>query len=152
MQSGDTASTEFLDKLAVRATLEAYFSSVDRRDWLTYGQCFTEDAQFELHGGDVQIVVGRDAIVQRAEQRLNRPVSNHLLSNTHISTTGNRATAVTHALAHLVVPGNGGTRIVVRGIVYEDELVAHGALAWKISKRVHRPLWQFDATAMPLGY
>ncbi len=148
----DQRTSELLDRIAIHHTLEAYFSSVDRRDWAAYGLCFTDDARVEFNRGDAQIVIGRDAIVKRAEQRRDRPVSNHLLSNTHISIAGDRATAVTHAIAHLVVPDGEGTKIVVRGLVYEDELVAEADRTWRIAKRAHRPLWQYEADALPLGY
>lgn len=152
MPAGDDEAARLMDRTAIRSTLEAYFSAVDRRDWGAYGQCFAKEAHVEFTHGEAQRVVGREVIVQRAEQRANRPVSNHLLSNTHIVVTGDRATAVTHAIAHLVVPRKDGDKIVVRGIVYDDELVRAGAGRWEITRRAHRPLWQFDAPALPLGY
>lgn len=148
----DRAEAELLDRTAIRATLEAYFSSVDRRDWRAYGECFAEDARVEFNHGEAQVVVGRETIVRRAEQRPDRPISNHLISNTHIEVEGDRATAVTHGIAHLVVAKDGGTRIVVRGLVYEDEFVADVDRVWRIARRSHRPTWQYDAPAMPLGY
>lgn len=149
---GDTKTEDLLDQLAVRSTLEAYFSSVDRRDWVAYGNCFTADARFDLMHDKPESVVGREAIVKRAEQRTNRPTSTHYLSNAHILVSGKCATAKTHAVAHLVVPGDSGKRIVVRGIVYDDELVEVGERHWQIARRVHAPLWQFEALSMPLGY
>lgn len=152
MPSETRRLSDLSDRMAIRETLEAYFSSVDRRDWAAYGACFTEDAQVAFHRGDEPVIVGRAALVRRAAERPDRPVSNHLLSNTYIEIAGDRAQAVTQGIAHLVVPGAAGTRIVVRGIVYHDELVADAARRWRIAQRVHRPLWQFEAPSMPLGY
>ena len=140
------------DRNAIRSILEAYFSSIDRRDWVAYGQCFTDDARVEFNHGHAQVVVGREAIVKRAEQRRDRPVSNHLLGNTHISIADRRATVVTHAIAHLIVPHADRNTVVVRGLVYEDELVVDADRSWRISKRSHRPLWQYEAPSLPLGY
>lgn len=148
----DAATAELLDRTAIRAVLQAYFSGMDRRDWTTYGACFTEDARVEFVHEQAEVVVGRDAIVGRAEERRDRPLSNHLMSHAHIVLAGDRATAVTHAIAHLVVPKEGGARVVVRGLVYEDELIADTGRVWRISRRAHRPLWQFEAPSMPLGY
>jgi uncharacterized protein (TIGR02246 family) len=137
---------------AIRATIEAYFSAVDRRDWVAYGQCFTADAVFELSHHSTEIVSGREAIVERAERRMNRPVSNHLLSNMHARAAAGRATATTHAIAHLAVPRAGGDVIVVRRNLYVYELVHEGDGRWRISRRRHEPLWQFEAAATALGY
>lgn len=148
----DEDQQEQSSQFAIRSTLEAYFSSVDRRDWQTYGQCFAEDATVQYNHGTVETVSGRDAIVRRAADRTNRPVSNHLLSNAHIEIDDRHARAVTHAIAHLVVSRGEEKIIVVRGIVYDDELSKTADGVWQISKRSHRPLWQFEAPAMPLGY
>lgn len=147
----DRRASELAEQAAIRATLEAYFSSIDRRDWDAYGQCFAVDAQAEF-GGETEHVVGREAIVLRAVTRRDRPVSNHLLSNAHIIVTGDRATAVTHCIAHLVVSRGDCKTVVVRGIVYEDELVVDADRVWRIARRVHKPPWQYEAPAMPLGY
>ena len=152
IERSDRTAAELLDRVAIRETLEAYFSSIDRRDWNAYGECFAEDARVEFNHRETQVVIGRQAIVRRAEERRNRAISNHSMSSTHIELEGDRATAVTHGVTHIVVAKDGGTRIVVRGLIYEDELVAVEDGVWRIKRRTHRPIWQYEAPAMPLGY
>lgn len=141
-----------LDRTAIHATLETYLSSLDRRDWTAYGACFTQDARVEFDHGKPELVIGRSAIVKRAEQRRDRPISNHLLSNAFIEIDGDRAKAHSNCIAHLLVVGRKAPRIVVRGLEYDDDLLADSGRVWRISRRSHRALWQFEAPAAPLGY
>ena len=148
----DQAAQTLFDRTAIRATLENYLSSVDRRDWTAYGACFTEDARVQFDHGQPELVVGRKAIVQRAELRRDRPISNHLLSNTFIEIDGDHARARTNCIAHLVVVRTGKSFVVVRGLEYDDELIADTGRVWQISRRSHRPVWQFEAPSTPIGY
>ena len=135
--------------VAVRLRLEAYFSCIDRRDWKGLGECFAANASAVYNSGSAKQLAGREAIVQRLRVVERFAATNHTLSNTHISVVDDGARAITLALAHLV-PAEGG-KVLVRGLRYDDEL-ALDAGTWRIRRRAHQPLWQYEAASVVPRY
>lgn len=140
-----------LAALAVRQLLERYFSCIDRRDWTGLADCFAEDAHAVYNSGQAQTLAGRAAIVERLRVVERFAATNHILSNAHVTIGNHDARSITHAVAHLLPAEGSLQRILVRGLRYEDDL-ALDAGTWRISRRVHQPLWQYEADAIPPGY
>ena len=152
MEHEHAAPIAFLADLAVRCVLERYFSCIDRRDWTGLGECFAEDAQALYNtGGTATTLVGRAAIVERLRLVTRFAATNHLLSNAHVVVTGSDAKADTNAIAHLLMSGAGGQRVLVRGLRYVDALLQVDG-CWRIHRRTHMQLWQYEADAVPPRY
>jgi ketosteroid isomerase-like protein len=133
------------DEQALRALVERYFSSVDRRDVPTLVQCFASDAEFSLY--DRQVVAnGREAIEREFEHVHDLPLSIHSLANAWIDVQGRKG--VVHATAYLKqIDQDGATRILVRGLRYDDEYVQEDG-QWRFQSRAHHPLWQYEAESV----
>lgn len=142
------------DRLAVQDLLDAYFAAIDSRSWDDLARCFTADARFGMggrppSGEGANWVQGREAIVGYIRLVEKFPSSTHARANSVVRIDGDRATAVTRAIAVLIEPQeSGATGAQVRGLIYQDELDREGEV-WRIGRRVHMPCWQFDATAVP---
>jgi ketosteroid isomerase-like protein len=134
----------------VRSVLERYFNAVDRRDFDLLAHCFTPHVVFEFNLDTKIVVHGRDALVARMSAMPRPAASSHALSNTVILIDGEEARAVTFAVVHAVLAVEGGGRILVRGIRYDDRLVRAGE-SWRIAERQHNPLWQYEAAAVRPG-
>lgn len=137
------------DRQAVRDVLERYFYAIDARDEHAVTSCFTADARAHYHKGAITEVFLENA-GPIAKFLLDRTAvysaTNHTLSNASITIEGATARAVTHAIATVIVATQ--PRALVRGILYEDELVRDGS-GWLIRHRTHIPVWQYEAPAVP---
>ncbi len=140
------ANNEIAERMRVREVLERYLHSLDARDRDALSSCFSTDATARFHAGraEERSTCGRDAIVDEIFQNQFRvDCSNHTLSNIVIRLKGYRASSITFAVAHLVI----GSKVLVRGLRYDDELVKVSG-DWRIESRLHTPLWQYDAAAV----
>ena len=138
-----------LDQQRVRNVLERYLYAVDSRDEKALASCFTADAKAHYHKGyATEVFLQRNTEI--AKFLLDRTSvyssTNHLTSNASITIDGDRANAITHAIAHVITSSDG--RVLVRGLRYIDELV-RAADGWSIQSRVHVPLWQYEAASVP---
>jgi hypothetical protein len=142
------ALLKLLDQTAIRDVIGQYFSGLDRRDFAALTACFTSDAHGEYDGGKT-VHVGREAIIKALQGITQFKFSTHLIGSMMIELNGDRAKADTHGIAFLVVDDSGGKgRILVRGLRYLDDLV-QGPEGWRISHRVHIPIWQYEAASVP---
>ena len=146
-------SQETLDYVAVRRRLEGYMSALDRLDRAELIASFTEDADIAYHNGQ-NLYVGGAQWFASAEKVMSKFVStNHTLSNSVIEVYGNTATADSRAVAWLLTSEEDGSVVFMRAVRYLDELVRTPD-GWKISKRQHLPVIQFQVPAtsifMPL--
>lgn len=136
--------------LRIRTILERYFHAVDRRDFELLGTCFTDDVDFEFNLETKIEVKGRDALVARF-MGMNKPhASSHSMSNTGITVTGNTARSTTFAVVHAVMAPGPDARVLIRGLRYDDEFV-YGTDGWRIRRRRHNPLWQYEAKTVTPG-
>jgi ketosteroid isomerase-like protein len=124
----------------ILALLLAGFCATDRGDYEAKGRFFSADAV--MYHGDGQEVRGVEALSATARDVVGQFVTTHSFANTDIVVHGDEAEAVTHAIAHVVV--DGGRRLLVRGLRYEDRL-ALTASGWRITQRRHQVLWQHEA-------
>jgi len=142
------ALLKLLDQAAIRDVIGQYFYSLDRRDFAALTACFTSDAHGEYDGGKT-IHVGREAIIEALRGITQFKFSNHMIGSMMIEVDGDRAKADTYGVAFLVIDdGEGKGRILVRGLRYLDGLVKR-LEGWRISHRVHIPIWQYEAVSVP---
>ena len=144
-------ANQMLARLAVRAVLERYFSCVDRQDWEGLGACFAADATAVYNSAGPQHLTGRDAIVAKVQVVKRFNSTHHVFANTDIVLARDDAKAQTQAIAYLLIGPAESGRVLVRGLRYDDELSRTDGL-WRIRRRTHMPLWQYEAKALPPGY
>jgi len=134
---------------AVRAVLEQYFHAIDSRNEILLTECFAPDASVHYHKGfEAEVRLSKaDAIARFLLHRTSQyRATNHHASNTRVVATGDSASAVTYAVAHVVLAQK--PKILVRGIRYDDQLALTDG-RWQIQSRLHVPLWQYEAVSVP---
>lgn len=133
------------DRTAIRAVIDLYFYGLDARDQAALTACFTPDARVRYQIGTALEFTreGNEVIGKHFyTSSMTRDVTTHMGASVVIAIDGDRARAVTNAMANVVQ----GDAILVRGLRYEDDLVRHGG-SWRIAERRHYPLWQHDAVS-----
>jgi hypothetical protein len=138
---------EFVDKSKVREVLDNYFHGLDAREEGRLAACFTEDAVATHHSGsDTEFTLTGGAAIAQYFCTLMRKftASNHTACNSVIELAHKTAAVNTFAIAHVVE----GNRVRIRGLKYVDELVQTDAGQWRIRKRTHIQLWQYEADAV----
>lgn len=140
----DTNSTPSYaeDRAAIEDLLARYLFALDWNDFDTFGDTFTEDAEFEYARGTAR---GREAIVETirgfkerigahyTDEQGNPAVLRHVLGQTVIRVAGDRA-FVTAFWWEMANNGPGNTPLVGTFGTYEDEL-QRVAGQWKFAKR-----------------
>lgn len=130
---------DLVDFHRVSQVLYRYASAVDKKEWSTVRELFTDDASGQY--GDYPELVGADAIVDfitRASEK--RSWLHHLISVYHVDVIGSEATALTYHTSHQIEaarPESVGV-IVAR---YEDRLRLVGG-HWKISRKEMHIGWR----------
>jgi ketosteroid isomerase-like protein len=135
---------------AIRSLLDRYFNAIDRRDFDLLATCFTPDVEFEFNLETKIEVKGRDALMARFAGMRKPYASSHAVSNAGITVAENKASAITFAVVNVVLDPGPGARVLVRGLRYDDELV-RDAGSWRICRRKHNPLWQYEAVTVSPG-
>lgn len=145
----DAALRAMLHRGEVRDVLERYFHSIDSYDTEALADCFCADAQFEFNANtdDRKVLTGADAIAAFfRERRNNFKAQCHFLNHVAITLEGEGAAAAdVFAMSNIVFED----RIAVRGLRYRDRLVRGTDGRWRIHRRVHTPLWQYNGTPVP---
>jgi hypothetical protein len=135
------------DRQAISDLVIRYFTAIDRRDWPLLRTCFTDDVEGVYEG--VRVAGGIDALMRffTGESEFRFPVeivnlrlAMHFAGNHWSEVDGERATAQTYALAHLVDEPPGGPRMRTRGLRYRDQLVRLDG-RWLIRRREHILDW-----------
>lgn len=147
----ETPLSEHLDLAAVREVVERYFAAVDGNDWDLLASCFTANSEVHLNHGTADEVVlrGPQAVVREYRRLLDERVPRmHAAAHVRIAMLGDSATGDTWALAHLGVPPPEAGRMLVRGLRYGDEFVREAGV-WKLSRRRHHALWQYEVAIGP---
>lgn len=149
-----TDDAELLSYIAVRRHLEFYMSAIDRRDFEAVADCFTDDAEIRAHvtPGDPQSGELRRGGAEFAKgvRRLEKfKATNHSLANALIKVDGRTATADCRVTALLMGEVDGSDRVFLRSVHVIEDLVLTDA-GWKICKRLHMPMMQFEVPASPV--
>jgi ketosteroid isomerase-like protein len=134
------------DRSDIEQLLASYAHAVDRRDFAAVAACFTPDATAQYSG--MELGPGVDAIISHISGVERFPASQHIFAPPLVHVDGDAATASSHAVSHLVVPGEAGDTLLSRGLVYDDRLV-RTPTGWRIARRVHRPQW---STEIPISW
>ena len=125
------------DERAIVAVLLRYATGIDRRDWVLFRSCFTQDFTGVYPGfGTWQ---GADAITEfmrTAHAGLGPTL--HRMSNFVIEGDGDTATSRSYVDAVLMPPNEGGEVHKAAGL-YDDNLV-RGDAGWQISRRAFIPI------------
>jgi hypothetical protein len=130
------------DRAAIEDLMARYLFALDWNDFDTFGQTFTDDAEFEYARGTAK---GRDAIVETirgfkerigslyTDEQGNPAVLRHVLAQSVIRVEGDKAwtTAFWWEMAN---NGPGNTPLVGTFGIYEDEL-RRVDREWKFSRR-----------------
>ena len=135
------------DREQILDVVAAYAHAVDDRDIDRIVGCFASDGRIEFEGGQTS-GDGHEGIRAAYEDAFAQPVvampatSTHLMANTLVTIDGHTAHAETHGVAFHA----SGTRgqVMTRGLRYSDDL-RRTADGWRITRRVHRSLWQTEA-------
>jgi SnoaL-like domain len=119
------------DEHAIGAVLLRYATGIDRRDWVLFATCFTDDVQADY--GALGQWHGRDSLVAHmAQGHADLGPTLHRMSNFVITGVAHEARATSYVDA-LLMHKSGQVLRRAHGY-YEDRLVrAEGA--WKISSR-----------------
>jgi hypothetical protein len=145
----DPALRDLLDRQAITDTLLRYASTIDRDDYLSLRQVFTDDATAWF--GKRDWLVGADRIVDWvAEHSRDQPWQHHLLSVYHVDIDGDVASTVTYHTSHLTpVDDSDMVRVIVAR--YYDRLRRVGN-TWKIVSKDLEVGWRETRTALqPAG-
>lgn len=130
------------DRAAIEDLMARYLFALDWNDFETFGQTFTEDAEFEYARGTAH---GRDAIVETirtfkerigtvyTDEQGNPAILRHVLGQTVIRVEGDRAFA-TALWWEMANNGPGNTPLVGTFGTYEDDLRRENG-AWLFSRR-----------------
>lgn len=123
---------------AVRDVILSYALAIDSRDFPRVAACFADDAQATYAG--VEVPHGRDAICAWLEANVTFVASTHLLAPPLIEVRGDRADAITPAVAFLLEEEGGRLQLRTRGLRYTDTLERRDG-SWQIVRRVHEAFW-----------
>ena len=152
-----TATQEVLDRVAIRELVDRYFVGIDEGDAEMYRSCWARDAVFEMtdRGSLWMSHVGIDRIMELFGSRYSgdpnrRFTSQFGSSRTIIKINGDTATGETFAIGHVIDGPVENGRMMVRGLRYLDEFVRLPE-GWRIQRRRHMPLWQYDVATLPAG-
>lgn len=130
------------DRAAIEDLMARYLFALDWNDFDTFGETFTDDAEFEYARGTAR---GKDAIVETirgfkkrigaiyTDEQGNPAILRHILAQTVIRVDGDRAFA-TAMWWEMANNGPGNTPLVGTFGTYEDELRRVDG-DWKFSRR-----------------
>jgi SnoaL-like domain len=132
---------DLLERTAIREVIQQYAIGLDQRDEELLSSCFTHDAHFVLEGNDA----GRGFDAFRAYMRLHSqamPIRSfgHVIPSVHVTLNGDTATARCQGFSYLILEGDGGNTVRLRGLRYQESLVRTDR--WLISEHVHIPIWE----------
>ncbi len=136
------------DEVAIRGLVELFLSAIDSKDFEKLRPHVSDD--FEIVA-----FADPDGTGGNAHRGIDAPsaavagiaASCHAAANSVVVVDGDTASSDTFAVAFVEVGEAHYGRILIRGIRYRDEFVRL-ADGWRMKRRVHSALWQFDAAAM----
>lgn len=137
-----------LDRQAIVDQVNRYARIVDRKEFDSLGDVFTEDAwvDYRASGGKAGNFTETKAFLVESMQRFSS--TQHLMSNVEcdIAEDGKTATTVVMLFNPLTMPTPNGPYTFFCGVWYHDEWVKTEEGVWKMTKRVqensyayHRP-------------
>lgn len=145
----EAALRTMLDEHNVRSVIERYFHSVDSYDLDSLIDCFTPDAYFEFNSKtpDKTALQGNETIGHYFHERrhhFKRRI--HQISHLSVVFAGrDRARCDLYGISHILFED----RMSVRGLHYDDEVERCADGKWRIGRRIHDALWQYNVVPVP---
>ena len=131
-------ATSVADQLEITAVLHRLARAMDTRDWALLETCFTPDAVGMFATGPTR---GTAAIREQYEAFLTPlEATQHLITNTEVTTTGHSARATSYFHAQHVRTLDDGIAHFVIGGRYDDAM-SRTADGWRITERTVAALW-----------
>lgn len=140
------------DETLIRRLIDRYLWATDAQDRERWRTCFADDVEFtilaEPDGTGGTLHSGIDAVMGAFRAVETFDSSQHVLSNAVVAVgaDGDTAAADSFVVAFVLE----GENMSVRGLRYRDALV-RGDDGWRIRRRTHSLLWQFNARSSPPG-
>jgi hypothetical protein len=139
------------DKAEIRVLVEQYFHGLDHGRPAIVADAFSESCYLKISISPPMIMNGRAEVATAfAGSAGFFAASIHALSHHRVDVDGDVITGTTYAIAHLVMLPGQDDKMQVRGLRYDDIYVREAGV-WRIGRRIHNPLWQYEAPAVPLG-
>ena len=145
--SSASAIDEYLTRSHITDVALRVASAVDRRDEDALSSCFTPDAVIRID--KVGVFEGVEAIVGSLAVLRALDLTQHVVANSLVERTGDRATMESYFIATHVMHAHPGGPLFTVGGLYADEL-RRVAGAWLIVRRTARLLWSSGNAAMLL--
>lgn len=122
-----------LDRTAIVDVVARYATSIDRRQWDTFGSCFTDQLAYKFPYANGWLALGRDDLVRLCARLFARfDATQHISANHQITVSGDEATCISTLNAtHYIADAAGGPHQRQIGY-YEYHLVR--ADSWRIDR------------------
>jgi hypothetical protein len=140
---------EVAARVRMRSLVDTYASLVDRADAAGVAALFSESGSLVAHfytGADGRPVVrrGRAEIAASIEAGLARYLSTtHVVGGQALDVDGTEARGETTCLAHHLYERDGGRRLLVFAVRYDDDFVREAG-TWRFARRQLRLDWRED--------
>jgi hypothetical protein len=131
--------TERADRLAIRELIDAYAYCADRRDAEGQKALFTEDTHFVVYmegqGSEpTQVLDGRETLTPVFDDLNRYQATMHFNGQSTVAIDGQRATGMSHCIAHHLFTENGERKLMVAWLRYGDTFVKVDG-AWLFAER-----------------
>jgi 3-phenylpropionate/cinnamic acid dioxygenase small subunit len=119
------------DRQEIADLLVRYATGIDRRDWVLFQTCFTDDCVADY--GDIGLWHGADAITTWMEKsHAGCGHTLHRITNQDLTPNGEGVTARSYVDSIVMSPDN---RTGVRAVGYYDDEIARTDGGWKVARR-----------------
>jgi hypothetical protein len=135
--------------MALRLLVDTYARDVDRRDTSAVAALFSEEGKLVAHfyagpDGSPNVRRGRAEIEAALVAGLERYLATtHVVGGQVVEVDGMRARGETVCLAHHLYERDGGRRLLVMAVRYQDEFVCESG-TWRFAERQLRLDWRDD--------
>jgi 3-phenylpropionate/cinnamic acid dioxygenase small subunit len=124
-------AADFADWLAITNLKAAYCRLLDTKDWVGWGQLFTDDVQLDVTGSGGEVLVGRDAVVASVRGSIETTRTAHQVHSPEIIVEGDDARAV-WAMQDRLIWDNGRT---LTGWGHYHERYRRTSQGWRICEQ-----------------
>jgi hypothetical protein len=135
---------EISDRMEIQDLMTVYANAIDSRQFDRLDQVFTADAYIDYRGmGGID---GRypDVKAWLGQVMQHFPKYFHMVANTEITLSGDKATARTVCFNPMDTPlPGGGSQVMFLGLWYRDQLLRTPA-GWRITERVEEGCFQHN--------
>ena len=149
------STAEAADRLAIRELVDAYAFCADTRDAEGQKALFTDDTHFVVYmageGSDATDELdGRESLTPVFDNLNTYEVTMHFNGQSTVALDGDRATGETYCLAHHVYSDDGGRKLMIAAIRYQDVFVKTDG-TWRFAERRLYVRWTETRTLEAAG-